>query len=460
MITDERWPVARLIPVTSASGVEAQERNAASALLAVASAVKEFGRTLLKPLGAPVGQIQAYVEVPFELEGRKLRPDGLISVTRAGKTWVALLETKVGGATLDPGQMDAYLDVAREHGFDAVLSISNQYVTSSIDYPIAYDKRKTRKVRLQHRSWVDVLTEAVVQKEHRGVSDPDQAFMLGELIRYLSDHRSGVVTFNNMGPSWTKVKEGARSQTLRKSDSEVLDLAARWDELVRYLCLHMTMDLGRDVKHVIGKSESSPIMRLNALRDSLATNGVLYAELQVPDVAGNIDLSADLRARQVVASASFDAPREGRSRGRVSWLLRQLQEAPDDTRIEVRIARSQMTLAESLGTARARPEALYPDGAKEIRGFGVSMSRNMGLKKDASKGSFIESVMNATEDFYRVVLQNLRPWKASPPKLKPKQEEQEPDAPAAVKREVQVAVDEVHESSERGASSAEMPQEE
>lgn len=208
MITDERWPQARLIPVTSASGVEAQERNAASALLAVAGAVKEFGRALLKPLGAPAGAIQAYVEVPFESEGRRLRPDGLISVTRAGKTWVALVETKVGGATLDPAQMDAYLDIAREHGFDAVLSISNQYVTSSRDYPVAYDKRKTKKVLLQHRSWVDVLTEAVVQKEHRGVTDPDQAFMLGELIRYLSDHRSGVVTFSNMGPSWTKVRRG------------------------------------------------------------------------------------------------------------------------------------------------------------------------------------------------------------------------------------------------------------
>ena len=55
MIVDEKWPMARLIPITAASGVEAQERNAASALLAVMASVKEFGRALLKPLGAPVG---------------------------------------------------------------------------------------------------------------------------------------------------------------------------------------------------------------------------------------------------------------------------------------------------------------------------------------------------------------------------------------------------------------------
>jgi len=37
LLKDERWPVARLIPITSATGVEARERNAASALLAVRS---------------------------------------------------------------------------------------------------------------------------------------------------------------------------------------------------------------------------------------------------------------------------------------------------------------------------------------------------------------------------------------------------------------------------------------
>ena len=65
MLRDERWPVARLIPITSATGVEGRERNAASALLAVLSVVDEFGRSLLKPLGAPAGKIEAFVEVPF-----------------------------------------------------------------------------------------------------------------------------------------------------------------------------------------------------------------------------------------------------------------------------------------------------------------------------------------------------------------------------------------------------------
>jgi len=152
MIVDEKWPVARLIPISSASGIEAQERRAASALLAVMSAVPEFGRALLKPLGAPAGKVQTFIEVPFRIDGKSIRPDGVIAVARGGKTWGAIVEAKTAGASLDPQQIDAYLDLARELEFHAVLSISNQYVTSSTEYPIEVDRRKLRKVRLHHWS--------------------------------------------------------------------------------------------------------------------------------------------------------------------------------------------------------------------------------------------------------------------------------------------------------------------
>lgn len=439
LIVDEKWPEARLIPITHATGVEAQERNAASALLAVIANVKEFGRAILRPLGAPAGTVQTFVETPFDHDGRKVRPDGLISVSRAGKTWVALVETKVGASSLEADQMHIYLDICRERGFDAVLSISNHYVTASSSYPIELDKRRTRKVTLVHRSWVDVLTEAVVQKEHRGINDPDQAYILGELIRFLSDRRSGILKFNNMGGSWTKVKDATRAQTLRKTDVEVADVAARWDDLIRYLCLHLTMQLGRDVKPQLAKQEATPAARLNALKESLANRGVLYGSLSIPDVVGPIAVSVDLRARQLIFSAQVDAPKEGGSKGRVSWLVRQLKEAPDDSRIEARIARSHKSLAASLGDVRTQSEAIMPPKDKEIRAFEISLVRNMGLKRDDSKGSFILSVIQGAEEFYRVALQDLRGWKPAPPKLKPKET---PEAADEAPPEIEEAITE------------------
>ena len=427
MLKDERWPVARLIPISSASGIEAQERRAASALLAVVSAVPEFGRALLRPLGAPAGHIEAFVEVPFKTEGRTIRPDGVIVVSRGQRNWGAIVEAKVGASLLESSQMDQYLDLARDLGFDAVLTISNQYVTSSSEYPVNVDKRKLRRTKLHHWSWVKVLTEAVLQKEHRGVSDPDQAYILGELIRYLSDPRSGAVAFDSMGPSWTRVREGARQRTLRRNDPEVASIAARWDELVRYLCLELTKDLGQDVRQFVPKGERTPSARLGALEQSLAELGRLDAQLYVPNAAGPLEVLADLRARQVIVSTRIDAPVMGTSKGRVSWLLRQLTEAPDDLSIEARLARSQSSLAAPIQLLRESPGELYPEAGREIRQLVISATRNMGVKRDATQGSFIHSVVSTTKEFYRDVLQNLRAWKAPPPKLKEAKKEEPTD---------------------------------
>jgi hypothetical protein len=63
VIPDEKWPVARLIPISSASGIEAQQGRLASALLAVMATVPEFGFALLNPPGAPSGKFEKFIEV-------------------------------------------------------------------------------------------------------------------------------------------------------------------------------------------------------------------------------------------------------------------------------------------------------------------------------------------------------------------------------------------------------------
>ena len=45
---------------------------ATSALLSIISAVKEFGRSLTKWLGAPAGEVEPFIEVEFDLDGRKV----------------------------------------------------------------------------------------------------------------------------------------------------------------------------------------------------------------------------------------------------------------------------------------------------------------------------------------------------------------------------------------------------
>ena len=43
-------------------------------------------------------------------------------------------------------------------------------------------KRKLGKIGLYHWSWTFLLTQAVIEEGSKGVEDPDQAFILNELI--------------------------------------------------------------------------------------------------------------------------------------------------------------------------------------------------------------------------------------------------------------------------------------
>ena len=117
---------ARLIPTSGINGAEEQERRATSALLAVMTAVREFGVAMTKPFGAPSGPVEAYIEVPFETGGKRVFPDGLVRVCRGQTTWTALVEVKTGANPLGREQLEAYLDVAKAEGFDALITISNE----------------------------------------------------------------------------------------------------------------------------------------------------------------------------------------------------------------------------------------------------------------------------------------------------------------------------------------------
>jgi hypothetical protein len=301
---EETWHPARLIPVAGIKGQKEQEQRAASVLLAVMAAVPDFGHALLAPLGAPRGKIRSYGEVQVRKDDGQLdTPDGAVVVERAGKHWRVLVEVKTGGAELKSDQVDRYLDVAREHGFDAVLTISNQ-ITSDVDEsPVALDKRKLRRVRLYHLSWWRIVTEAVLQHRFRGIKDPDQAWILGELIAYLDHENAGAGGFEDMGERWVKVRESARQGTLRASDPEVRVIAERWEHFLDYLALGLSQDLGREVAPVRPRKQTTA-ERVETLVQQLASTAQLTGGLRVPDTIAPLEVRVDLRARPRLALGS------------------------------------------------------------------------------------------------------------------------------------------------------------
>jgi hypothetical protein len=272
-LSEENWHQARLIPTSGISGAEEQERRATSALLAVMSAVKEFSKALLQQLGAPSGNVETYIEVPFLLGDKKCFPDGLIRVVRGSRSWTALVEVKTGRNELQTEQLENYLDIAREQGFDALITISNEIPSVAGQHPTKVDKRKVRKISLHHWSWTYILSIAVMQKEHRGVSDPEQAWILGELIRYLEHPRSGAMDLDDMGASWVPVREAVTAGTLRATDKTAPDVAASGAPCIPYC--HVGTDGGetrtrqRSVHRLRARSRGHLLRRCRAVLEGM-----------------------------------------------------------------------------------------------------------------------------------------------------------------------------------------------
>jgi hypothetical protein len=420
-VDDSTWQQSRLIPVSGINGPDEQERRGTSALLAVLSSVKEYGRVVTGALGAPAGPVETFIEVPFTTgSGTKACPDGLIRVIRGNRTFVALVEVKTGRNPLLAAQIECYLDIARDNGFDAVLTISNEIAPAPGVHPCQVDKRKLRKVALHHVSWSQLHTLAVIEQVNHAVADADQAWILGEFVRYLEHPKSGAIDFDDMGSQWVTVRDAVAHGTLRGGDKSALDVTTRFDQLVAFSAMRLSRQLGVTVQPALTRSElADPAARRLSQAGQLVSTGTLTGSLRIPNAIAPVELVVDLRASQVSASLTFPAPADGRQQTRVNWLLRQLKDAPDDLRIDAVTAWSRGDgTAALLKQLRIDPSLLVSDPKRDIRSFTLTMSKIAGTKRGQGRGSFFGGVLELIDAFYRDVVQVLRPWTPSAPKVK------------------------------------------
>jgi hypothetical protein len=336
-----------------------------------------------------------------------------------------LVEVKTGNVALESDQVSQYLDLAREHGFDALVTISNHITAGPTDVPVAVDKRKLRKVSLRHLSWWRILTEAVIQHQHRGVKDVDQAWILGELIAYLEHERSGAIGFEDMGQHWVQVRNAARNGTMRITDPGVRDVVDRWEQFMEYLCLGLSQDLGVEVRSAHSRAADGERWT-ESLLAGLDSDGKLTGSFRVPGAVGPIDIEADLRARLTRAAVKVGAPKDGRPLTKINWILRQLRKAPQDLRIEVSFARTKETAALLLSDALDDPKRLLSpsDRKREPRSFSLSLARPLGTKRGRGERSFVLETRRQVVSFYGDLVENLRPWQVKAPRLTSSGEEE------------------------------------
>ena len=418
----DSWDVARLIPTLPDSK---REEKATSILLAAFRVVPIFALDMLRDAGAPTGKrvkIHCLTEVvPKGQKGAKLRPDGIIFIETGRSTWSAIVESKVGLNNLDSEQIESYVGLARNLQCDAVITISNQFSAVPTHHPVTIPKNKLGKVGLYHFSWLSLVSKAVLLAANKNVDDPEQAFILGELVRYLQNSKSGVVLMTQIGPGWKRsceqILKGVR---LLKSSDEVEQAVISWEQLTRYLALQLTLAVSKPVSiHLTRPQIKEPEKRVKAHIEELVSPHSLTDYFDIPNAAGKLRITADFSRRALDFSMTVASPKNKTyASACINWLLRQIK--TNDPELLIRAnwpGRTPPTMVK-VESLRENPNLIIPNSTKSLP-TSLEVVRVVDLAaRFQQKRKFVEITEIELLRFYEEVCQYLKNWIAPAPKVK------------------------------------------
>jgi hypothetical protein len=416
---------SRLIPVVADMS---REERAISPVLAAFAIVPALAHSMLQDVGGPTNQrakIRSFSQIVFKgaPSDRKLRPDGLLEVDSGRKIWRAIIEAKIGGAELSAEQIEMYLDLARQMKIDALITVSNQFATVPTHHPVAVNKQKLRNVKLFHFSWQAILTKARLISDDKGVHDPEQAFILKELIRYLSHESSGVLAITRLGKEWKQVCTKIHTGTpISKADRDTAAVVSQWHQLTRCLALELSTSIGKLVDVRLARSHTKdPGQRLMHECDHFAASPVLRVDLGIPNAVSPLTFEADFLRRSLRFSISLNTPQDKvRPTAAVNWVTRQLAPYPGSMDTLVRVhwpGRTADTVA-PLAEAIVDPKAVAPDDRKTLpTGFEIQRVVDLAGRFKGSS-TFIEDARREIPRFYKDVVQNVANWVPKAPKYK------------------------------------------
>lgn len=424
--------ISRLIPAVSESN---KEIRLLSPVLAALRIVPTYAKQVLEPVGVRLGvrsRIECYSEIVFKGSDFKGdRPDGLIVVDNGRTQWRAIIEAKHGKNQLGAKQIERYLDLAKQCGVDAVITISNQMTALATHSPVEVSPKLTRKVELYHLAWSHIRTNVSLLLQSGDVTDSEQTLVLSELERYLQHSSSGIEGFTQMNAGWRDLTARLRAgSNASASDIDVLNTATDWIEEQRDMCLLLsrTFELkGSSQPQVSLKlprahAESQDVWR-QSIAKMLVSENRLSSEIIVEGAAAPIDIETRIAGRVFIPSMKLSAPKDKKSTSaRVNWLLRQIAKT-EDARIQIEInwPGKKEAIRLPLSAIREEPQKLRElDEGTACNSVSVLLVEELS-GRFSSRKNFISAIETALLDFYREAGQHLKPWQSHAPRTaKPK----------------------------------------
>ncbi len=419
----QRGERARLFPVLADTS---KEGRTLSILLSCIESIHELGQNLLSDLGIRVGtrtKIESYTEVVLSKGSneKSLRPDGLIIVKSGSKCWTALVEAKVGKNELTSDQLENYLDIAKQNGIDALITISNQFAPLPTQHPVTISANNRKKAQIFHWSWMYILTEAKILIDNKDVADEDQMTILNEMVRFLSHDSTGVKSFDQMPSAWTDAVSAVQAGgSLGTNSPETKEVIGAWHQETRDLSLILSRQLGTNVALKTQRAHlRDPIARTKADAQILSSEKCLQSVLVVPDAASPIEVCADLQTKTISVSMKLKAPADKKSTAaRINWVLRQLQKS-DDKEVYIRLFWPGRAATTQYSLAQLRDDAKQADDKPNsaVTSLEIALIKNCGTRFGQRK-NFIVDLEQAVPEFYEQIGQHLRAWQPPAPKLR------------------------------------------
>lgn len=408
-----------------------KEEKMTSILLSVFSIAPRLAVSVLEGSNLPnikAPKIVSFIEVKVEDDAIKdaqkkdSRPDGLLIIKYKGNEWSAFIESKVGNNEIEESQIVRYIDLAKKFDVDAVITFSNQFASTPSHHPLNLSKSKLKGVGLYHYSWLSVLAKSIEAIEKAHVDDPEQSYIISELIRYMDSKDSNVAAELRMSNNWKDVIEKIQKNIpVNKTDRDVEEAVAAWHQLQRYLALQLSRSLNEPVKQYLTRSRASdPAKHLKEDIDDLITSQSLSSEFDIPNAAARLQFKADLAKRNITLSMKLDAPSDKKqATASINWLTRQLKDSkPDHTQICAHWPKRIPATHSSLTDASDDANKLVPAGLKEIPTYLEPYKVVDLAAKFSTPKKFVEIVEVEVIDFYRNIGQYLNKWSPKPPKVK------------------------------------------
>ena len=404
----------RLIPLLKTG----DEMALTSILLSAIRLIKEFKDSVFKELKLKrSGKAYYYSEVVFHDIDTTSRLDGMILVVVSGKIEDAIfIEVKNDKAKIEEEQILKYYKLAQSlNNVPKILTISNEFVFDSSHSPITI-KNQSKKISLYHFSWtyIKTIAQLLLFDNENNIDDEDQINIMKEVMHYFNDERSGVNGFRLMSKGWKAVSEKIKSQQPLNDKNEIIEAITSWHQEENDMSLMLSRKLGVLVKSNI----ENPKSKLNRDIKRLKDKQFLSTSLRIKGAVSDLKVIVDFRRRTISMSVRVIPPLDKGTISRISSIKKQLSKCKDSSLLENLYIDADIKFSsKSIKYNYTNIDQFYEhDNIKNLNIIAFDIELIKTVKIDSTK-IFVAEIEKMLLNYYNLIVQDLKSWKKSAPKL-------------------------------------------